>query len=56
MQEFRQVLFFKLDWLRQPWNLMDFASSAIVWTIIVTHLVSTCVCVCVCLLPSASAS
>ncbi|GIL44006.1 hypothetical protein Vafri_1590, partial [Volvox africanus] len=38
VQEVRQMMFFKLGWFRQPWNLMDFASSTIMGTIITLHL------------------
>ncbi|KXZ45268.1 hypothetical protein GPECTOR_56g364 [Gonium pectorale] len=38
MQELRQIMFFKLGWLKQPWNLLDFASSAIVGLLISLHL------------------
>ncbi|GFR39950.1 hypothetical protein Agub_g28 [Astrephomene gubernaculifera] len=37
VQEFRQILFFKLGWLQQPWNLLDFASTATVATIMCSH-------------------
>lgn len=37
VQELRQLAFFGIFWFKQPWNMLDAASSAIMSTIIVLH-------------------